>query len=315
MSKLSILEKLKNEIYLIAGDASPRKFFRFKSKKGQVLVHCHKDKKTNLKNYIKVNNLLIQNNFKAPKTLVSNFKKDYIIIEDFGDNLIKKTIKNKKNVTYIFKKIIDELVKLQKIKIRNRLPNYSYKLLSNELKLFYDWYLPEFFNKKKANEIKNKINLSLKKLIKDTVEFNNVFVHRDFHVENLVIYKKKIAFLDTQDAVIGHPAYDLMSLIDDVRINLKKEDQLKLLNYYIKISNKVNRDFIYHFHILSIQRQLKILGIFIRLYRRDQKKKYLKYLLRTWKLIDLRLKYSKLSGIKFIFDKYFPNKIKRKKWK
>jgi len=106
-----------------------------------------------------------------------------------------------------------------------------------------------------------------------------------------------------------------MSLIDDVRINLKKEDQLKLLNYYIKISNKVNRDFIYHFHILSIQRQLKILGIFIRLYRRDQKKKYLKYLLRTWKLIDLRLKYSKLKGIKSIFDKYFPNNIKRKKWK
>ena len=95
MSRLNILDQLKDKIYLIAGDASPRKFYRFKSKK-QLLVYCSKDKKNNLVNYSQINNYLNSNKIKAPFTIKKNIKKNYIIIEDFGDNSIKKIIQKKK---------------------------------------------------------------------------------------------------------------------------------------------------------------------------------------------------------------------------
>ena len=312
-SKLNILEKLNNDIYLIAGDASPRKFYRFKDKKNQILVYCKKDKKNNLENYSKINEFLISNRIKAPKTIKKNVKKNFIIIEDLGNNLLKNVIK--KNKVYHFKKIIDELVKLQKIKPKKTLPKYSMKLLQAEMNLFYEWYLPEFFTKKKIKEIQKTINNTFVKLLKKTTKSNNVFVHRDFHIENLIIHNRKISFLDTQDAVIGHPAYDLMSLVDDVRVNISQSDQSKLVKYYLKKTRRIQNDFLLDFHILSVQRLLKILGIFLRLYRRDHKEKYLKYLPRTWNLLKLRLKYSELKELDLIFKKYFSKKIIEKKWK
>ena len=270
--KSNILEKLNNEIYLVAGDASPRKFYRFKNKKKQILVYCKKDKKNNLENYSKINEFLISNKIKAPKTIKKNVKNNFIIIEDLGNNLVKNVInKNKVNQ---FRNVIDELVKLQKIKLKKNLPKYSMKLLQKEMNLFYEWYLPEFFSKKKIREIQKTINNCFLKLLKKTTKSNKVFVHRDFHIENLIIHNKKIAFLDTQDAVIGHPAYDLMSLVDDVRVNISQSDQSKLIKYYLKKIKIKQNDFLLDFHVLSVQRLLKILGIFLRLYRRDHKEKY-----------------------------------------
>ena len=312
-SQLNILDQFKDKIFLIAGDASPRKFYRFNSKK-QLLVYCSKDKKNNLVNYFKINDYLNLNKIKAPFTIKRNIKENYIIIEDFGDNLIKKIIQKKKNKFLYFKKIINELVKLQKIKPYKTLPKYSKKLFINELNLFYQWYLPEFFSNGKIKKVKKKINSILIKYIKQTLKFNKVFVHRDFHIENLILSKGKICLIDNQDAVIGHPVYDLMSLIDDVRINLKKIDQDKIYKYYVLKNKKIPKEFNFHFHVLSIQRLLKILGIFLRLYRRDKKKKYLKYLTRTWKLLEYRLNHQKLKDLNKLFHKYFTKEIRNKKW-
>ena len=312
-SQSNILDQFKDKIYLIAGDASPRKFYRFKNKK-QLLVYCSKDKKNNLVNYFKINDYLNSNKIKAPFTIKRNIKENYIIIEDFGDNLIKKIKKKKKNKFLYFKKIINELVKLQKIKPNKTLPKYSKKLFINELNLFYQWYLPEFLSNGKIKKVKKKINSILINYIKQTLKFNKVFVHRDFHIENLILTKGKICLIDNQDAVIGHPVYDLMSLIDDVRINLKKIDQDKIYKYYVLKNKKIPKEFNFHFHVLSIQRLLKILGIFLRLYRRDKKKKYLKYLTRTWKLLEYRLKHQKLKDLNELFNKYLPKDKRKKKW-
>ena len=106
-----------------------------------------------------------------------------------------------------------------------------------------------------------------------------------------------------------------MSLVDDVRVNISQSDQSKLIKYYLKKIKIKQNDFLFDFHILSVQRLLKILGIFLRLYRRDHKEKYLKYLPRTWSLLKLRLKHNELKELNLIFKKYFSKKIIRKKWK
>jgi len=313
MSQLNILEDSKSSIYLIAGDASPRKFYRYLNQKGKILVYCKKDKKNNLEKYVKINNFLLNQKIRVPKTLNKAIKKNFIVIEDLGDKSLKSLLK-KTNNTKLFNEIIDYLIKLQKVKIIKSIPKYSYAVLQKELNLFFDWYLPEFFNKKKISKIRSEINKALKPFLLQIKKQNNFFVHRDFHLENLIMTKKGIAMIDTQDAVIGHQAYDLASLIDDVRIRISEKEQNKIFQYYLKKNKQLDKNFIRDYHILTIQRLLKILGIFLRLYRRDNKKKYLKYLRNTWRLIDKRMKHPDLIRIKKIFKKYFDKKMKTKRW-
>ncbi len=315
MFQQNILEELKNKLYLIAGDASFRKFYRFKSSKGKILVYCNRSKKSNLVNYVKVNNFLIKNKFLAPKVIKNSINKNYIIIQDLGNVSFKKYILSKKNKFIVFKKILDELIKIQKIKVKKQFSNYNQQKLKKELSLFFEWYLPEFFNNKKIRKIRNNIERDFLPRLASISNREKVFVHRDFHLENLILFKNKIGIIDSQDAVIGHPAYDLASLVDDVRLKISPKDQSKIIEYYLKNTKHNSHKFIYDFHVLSIQRLLKILGIFVRLYRRDNKKQYLKYLKYTWYLLDKRLKYPELKNLSKIFNLYFNKKVKnRSKW-
>ena len=102
---------------------------------------------------------------------------------------------------------------------------------------------------------------------------NNVFVHRDFHVSNLMFFKNQIGVIDSQDALIGNKAYDLSSLIDDVRLETSTSFKKKIYNFYVKDQKKHEIDkFKNDFEILSVLRNLKIIGIFTRLAVRDKKR-------------------------------------------
>ena len=113
----------------------------------------------------------------------------------------------------------------------------------------------------------------------------------------------KLGLIDSQDAILGNPLYDVASLIDDVRIKIPIRIQNALFKYYVKQSNynKIHiKNFKNDFDILSVQRNLKILGIFVRLFKRDKKPDYLKYLPYTWRLIELRLKNPIFKNLKAI---------------
>jgi len=142
-----------------------------------------------------------------------------------------------------------------------------------------------------------------------------VFVHRDFHAENLLVSKNKIGIIDTQDAVKGHKSYDLTSLIDDVRIKSTERFRLSLLNFYIKknILKKDITNFKKCYYFFSVQRLLKIIGIFIRLYKRDGKSKYIKYIPNTWKILEEKLKYNELEGMRSILNQYCKKKMRKTK--
>ena len=107
----------------------------------------------------------------------------------------------------------------------------------------------------------------------------------------MMFYKNKIALIDSQDAVLGNPAYDLASLIDDVRIKTSNSFKSNILKVFLsKFKYKNESQFINDFEILSVLRNLKIIGIFTRLAKRDKKRKYLKLIPYAWKLIDNRIK-------------------------
>ena len=294
--------KLSKSLKKLKGDASLRTFFRNKKKESSsIIVYANKNKRSNLLIYDSINKILLKNNILAPKLISENYSKNYIEIEDFGDltifNLLKKSRTNK---LVIFKRIIRLLNKLQLIRQRKikdfkkknyKIPNYHPKILLEEAKLFSDWYVDQYSVKSKKLIFKKKFIKVVKNLIKKLHYKNVTFVHRDFHVSNLMMVKKEIALIDTQDALIGNKAYDLASLIDDVRFKTSNDIKKKLFNYYLKSQKKINKLHIKNdFEIISVLRNLKIIGIFKRLAVRDKKKKYLKLIPNAWNLIKLRSK-------------------------
>ena len=294
--------KISKSLKKLKGDASQRIFFRNKKKNSSsIIVYANKNKRSNLLIYDSINQILLKNNILAPKLLSENYSKNYIEIEDFGDqtifNLLKKSRTNK---LVIFKRIIRLLNKLQLIRQRKikdfkkknyKIPNYHPKILLEEAKLFSDWYVDQYSVKSKKLIFKKKFIKVVKNLIKKLHYKNVTFVHRDFHVSNLMMVKNEIALIDTQDALIGNKAYDLASLIDDVRFKTSNDIKKKLFNYYLKSQKKINKLHIKNdFEIISVLRNLKIIGIFKRLAVRDKKKKYLKLIPNAWNLIKLRSK-------------------------
>ena len=313
-----------NRLKKLSGDASFRIFFRKKyKKKFLIIIFCKKEKYSNLLIYDAINKILNNHRIKAPKLISQNYKKNYIEIEDFGDLTVFKNLNNCKiKKFFYFKKIIKLLIKLQKIKITTaktflnsnyKIPFYSNSKLINETKLFLEWYLPKFIKDKDKNIVKKKLMKIFKNLLSKLIYKKKVFVHRDFHVSNIMITKNGLGLIDSQDAVYGNIAYDLASLIDDVRLRTNKNLKNKIFNEFVKINKSLDKDkFKNDFEILSVLRNFKIIGIFSRLSKRDKKHKYLTLIPHAWKLIEDRINNNiKFKDLKNIVDKNFPKKIRK----
>ena len=291
---MSKLTKLK-------GDASFRNFFRKKENgNSTIVVYAKKEKFKNLLVYDAINKIFQKNKILAPKLYSQKYNKNLMEIEDFGDQTIFKILKKKSsNKLRYFKQIIKLLIKIQSIKsrkvknFRNRnysIPKYKKNILINEANLFCDWYVKKNLSKSKGKKFSKNFRKIVKKLTFGLKLKDDILVHRDFHVSNLILVNNQIGIIDSQDALIGNRAYDLASLIDDVRLKTSISIKKKILNLYLKKQKKIDiKKFINDFEILSILRNLKIIGIFTRLAVRDGKKNYLKLIPYAWELINMRI--------------------------
>ena len=309
-----------NKLKKLSGDASFRNFYRSRN---SIIVYCIKNKKSNLLDYDAINKILIKKKVIAPSLISQHYKENYIEIEDFGDLTVfekfKKKTTNKKNY---YKKILDLLSKIKKIKIKNqktflktnfKVPNYTSKMLLDESNLFIKWYLQKYFKGKKKQSLEKELKKIFKKLLRNISYKRKVFVHRDFHVSNIMITKRGLGLIDSQDAVYGNIAYDLASLIDDVRLktNIKIKDFI-FHEFLKKNKNLDHKKFKNDFDILSVLRNFKIIGIFTRLSMRDNKNKYLKLIPYAWKLIELRTSKNPIfKDLNYLLVKNFDKK-KRK---
>jgi len=315
------------KIKKISGDASFREFYKIeKNLKSTILVKANKDKFRNLIVYAAVNEILIKNKIKAPKLIQEYFASNMMEIENLGSHSFLEYIKKKKNKFNDYKKLIELIVKLQKINFKKdirfknnkiRINKYNSSELHKESDLFFDWYLKSNCKKIEFNKNKNKIRKELNILYKKLYFQEMCFVHRDFHAANIMIKNKNFGLIDSQDALRGNLLYDVASLIDDVRIKLPKELKSSLFSYYLSKTNKIKNDkekliAKNDFDILSVQRNLKILGIFVRLCKRDRKSSYLKFLPYVWKLLELRLKNPIFINLRYLLDKAVNKKNREK---
>ena len=291
----------------IKGDASFRNFFRKKEEQfSSIIVYAKKEKFKNLLVYDAINKILNNQKILAPRLYSENYSENYIEIQDFGNQTIFDVLKKKKkkDIFNLFKKIIKLLHQIQSIKVKKiknfknkdyKIPFYHKKILMKEANLFCDWYLKKSYLNISKEKFSKDFKKIIKKLLSNLTLKNNVFVHRDFHVSNLMLVNNRIGVIDSQDALIGNKAYDLASLIDDVRFKTSKSLKRKIFDFYLKKQSKLQiSKFKNDFEIISVLRNLKIIGIFTRLALRDRKKKYLKLIPYTWKLINMRIDENKV---------------------
>ena len=307
---------MKYNLQKISGDASFREFYRVKkNNRTSIIVSAKKEKYKNLIVYSVVNKILNYNKIIAPKLISNHYKNDMIEISDLGNKSFFEFIILKKNKINDYKSLIRIIFKIQKIKLKKeynlgkfkvKFLKYTLDNLHKESDLFFDWFLRYFLKHKNKNKIKKLLRTELNNIYKKLNFKNDTFVHRDFHISNIMIYKKKFGLIDSQDAIIGNPLYDLASLIDDVRIKLPQNLQNKLFKYYwqgSKYKNEKEEKLKNDFDIFSVQRNLKILGIFVRLWKRDNKPNYLKFLPYTWTLIERRLRNPIFKNLNLLMHK------------
>ena len=311
----------------IRSDASFREFFRlYKGKKTSIVVTAKKERFKNLIIYSSINKFLKKKGVHTPKLISQHFREGVMEIEDFGNKTLLDKVKKIQNKFALYKKCIDLIFKIQnikpikKIKIDSKkfyyLNYYNIGNLHKESDLFFDWYLAGIIGKKKSIKYKKVVKKELNILYKKIFYKNQFIVHRDFHVSNIMLTKKKLGIIDTQDVILGNPMYDLASLIDDVRVKVPIKIKNSCFQYYFKKCQIKKKNFYLiknDFDILSIQRNLKILGIFYRLFKRDRKPEYLKYLPYVWFLIELRLKNKIFKNLDIVLKKAINKKLRKKK--
>jgi hypothetical protein len=305
----------------IAGDASFRSYYRiFFSDKTLILMFAPPNFE-DTKPFVKIAEILIKNKLNSPKILAIDEDKGFILLSDFGDETYTKKLVNlsdqdlTKTEFEIYQKAIDAIIEVQKIKDLSAIPIYNNAVLFREVMLFVDWYLKmkNIFLTFEEVRIFKKLFFELF----DQLNKNNkVLVLRDFHADNLMILPdNSVGLLDFQDALIGSDAYDLVSLIEDARRDIDEKNREKLIQYFID-KNLSNSDsgsnfdadlFIKDYSILSLQRNLKILGIFARLAIRDKKTSYLNYLPRVANFVEKRISShdQNLSQISQFLKKFF----------
>ena len=278
----------------LEGDASNRKYFKFHSNNTELILMLDNDKKS-LKKFIKITNL-IKKYVSVPKILADFSKENILILEDFGQTKYSEVMKIK-NRQKLYMIAIDSLIEIQNKKL-NLTDLYTAEKFLCESDLFFDWYVHP-----KKNINKNKINDLLFRMLENLNNIPKVFIHRDFHIDNLFFlkgrkYSYRCGWIDYQDALIGPCVYDLVSLTQDARVDIPKKLETFLANYYQEKYLDIDKDlFYYSYYLLAIQRHMKVLGIFTRLAKRDNKEKYLRHIPRVKKMLISNLKQNNFSEL------------------
>ena len=310
----SVLRSDQFEINFLAGDASFRRYARIKLNNKTFMLMDAPPEKEDCVPFVTIDEFFDANGVRVPHIVAKDLTQGFLLLEDFGDVLLS-TLLNDQTVDTHYAQSFAQLIQLQSIEGGGHFPEYSYEKLISEMALLTDWLLPSL-NIQPTDAESALIKRTFAILANAALAQPQVIVHRDFHSRNLMVLdgEQERGVIDFQDAVIGADTYDLISITRDAYVQWNPErvyGWFKVFYDLLPVSAKEGRDFEQFKQdadFMAIQRHIKILGIFVRLFERDGKSGYLKDLPRVmWYLLEESKPYAELQPfMTFIQNKVLP---------
>jgi len=295
----------------IPGDASNREYYRVITLNNTYILMDASRDLASIKPFINIDNLLLNNDVRAPVIMKSDEKLGFLLLEDFGKDSFTKFLAYKpEEEAELYSAAISVLGQFSKINYDLNLPVLNENKLNSELEIFTQWYVENKMPKGIASKITAELFSIFNELYTQLGVYRQGLVLRDFMADNLFWLGSSnedgsVGVIDFQDAALGSPVYDLVSLLEDARRDVSKEVVMKCKSEFQEYHRNVGEDaFEYVYAILAAQRNIKIIGIFHRLNLRDNKPRYLDYLPRVWGHINNNLKSPVLKDLKNWFEKY-----------
>ena len=269
-----------------SADASFRRYFRIESKNPQFTTFIVMDAPPQhepLTAFIQVDLLLSEAGLNVPKILEKNISEGFLFLNDLGTKTYLAEL-NRETADRLYQDATHALVQMQLASKPNVLPNYDEALLQRELDLFPDWYLKKHLGIDLGEVQRAQLKKSFELIIQNNLAQAKVYVHRDYHSRNLMVTEmNNPGVIDFQDAVYGPITYDASSLWRDAYIAWPEERVIDWVIQFWEEGRKVGLpmpgdfgQFYRDFEWMGLQRHLKVLGIFARLFHRDGKDAYLK---------------------------------------
>jgi aminoglycoside/choline kinase family phosphotransferase len=303
-----------SEILPLAGDASFRRYFRVVAPGRKAVLMDAPPPHEDPRPFIRIAEHLTGLGFSAPTILGSDLEHGLVLLEDFGDARMREVVDAAPESEHqIYANVVRLLAQLHQHPAAD-LPPYSRSELQREAGLFVDWYCPA---------VDLTVDVASYRAAWDGA-FDaigggaTVTVLRDYHAENIMLIEGReglagLGLLDFQDALAGHPAYDLVSLLQDARRDVPKAIEADMRALYTEAAIP-DEGFDGAYAILGAQRNAKILGIFTRLWKRDEKPRYLDYLPRVWGYLERDLEHPALAEVAAWFAENVPVEKRAAAW-
>ena len=276
----------------LSGDAGFRRYFRLTVAKQHFIAVVSPPSRENNQAFVNVAEVLHQFGLLVPRPIAVDFAAGFMLLPDFGDDLLFDALTasrhHTKQIESYYHRALDELLKLSCGDLSSTtfaIPNYDATRLYEELALFPQWFLHELLQLQPSRAVNELMEETFSLLVASALEQPQVLVHRDYHSRNILVFEQQLAVIDFQDAVVGPVTYDVISLLRDCYITWPQQQVVKWANYYREafcqrqgIAVIPEQRWLYWMDCMSLQRHLKVLGIFARLWLRDGKPAYLAHL-------------------------------------
>lgn len=299
---------------VLAADASFRTYDRLADGSGRraVLMNApptHED----VQPFLRVGGWLARHGYSAPAVLASDPERGLVLLEDLGDDRFTDLLAaGRVPEATLYRAAVDTLVAIQQQPPMGGLAPYDRAVYLQEAGLFLDWFLPALTGTDTTAAARDGWTLAWDRVWGALAPLPPVTVLRDYHADNLMwlpnrVGVARVGLLDFQDALAGHPVYDLVSLLEDARRDVDPGLAGAMVGHYAAATGRSEAEVIAAMAILGAQRNLKIVGIFTRLWRRDGKPRYLDYLPRVWRLIAGDLAHPALAPVAEWMDRFVPD--------
>ncbi|MBV8799721.1 MAG: phosphotransferase [Alphaproteobacteria bacterium] len=274
--------------------------------------------------FVAVADFLRARGLSAPHVFAADVKQGFVLIEDLGDDLYTVVLANGHagEEPALYGAAIDALAKLHgeaaPAELGNGKPLHAYDetALIAETDLLTEWFVPLALGRAANEDEREEHRMLWCEALQPVLSAPPVFVHRDYHAQNLFWLPERegaarVGMIDFQDAVAGTTSYDLISLLEDARRDVATELADAMMQRYIEARQKTDGAFdgdAYRTQaaVIAAQRNAKIAGIFARLYKRDDKPRYLSYLPRVWGYLERDLQHPALANLKRWYDRKIP---------